>query len=170
MEIVLRPLRDEDAPAIAECCNDDVTQRFTVSLPSPYTLEDAFDFVRCAAEWEDAELQVVRAIADRETGAWLGTVDVRLGDRPSVGYMVRPQARGRGVATRALSEHARWAIRRYGIQRLELTTDPENVASQRVAEKAGFTREGVLRAYLYSRRDGRHRDCVVFSLLAGDLD
>ena len=44
----------------------------------------------------------------------------------------------------------------------------ENVASQRVAEKAGFTREGVLRAHT-AFREGR-RDSVLFSLLPSDLD
>jgi RimJ/RimL family protein N-acetyltransferase len=52
---------------------------------------------------------------------------------------------------------------------MELATDPENVASQRVAEKAGFEREGILRALL-PERDGGRRDGVMFSLLPGDLD
>jgi RimJ/RimL family protein N-acetyltransferase len=51
--------------------------------------------------------------------------------------------------------------------RLQLHTDPENVASQRVAERAGFTREGVLRAY-NGRRDGTRADAVVYSLLPQD--
>jgi RimJ/RimL family protein N-acetyltransferase len=52
--------------------------------------------------------------------------------------------------------------------RLQLHTDPDNVASQRVAESAGFTREGVLRAY-NARRDGTRADAVVYSLLPEDL-
>jgi RimJ/RimL family protein N-acetyltransferase len=47
-------------------------------------------------------------------------------------------------------------------------TDPENVASRRVAERAGFTREGVRRAY-DGRRDGTGADAVVYSLLPQDL-
>lgn len=54
------------------------------------------------------------------------------------------------------------------MQRLELMTDPDNRASQRVAEKAGFQREGVLRSHLL-HRDGRRRDSVMFSLLPGEL-
>jgi hypothetical protein len=52
--------------------------------------------------------------------------------------------------------------------RLQLHTDTENVASQRVAEGAGFTREGVLRAY-NGRWDGTRVDAVVYSLLPQDL-
>jgi RimJ/RimL family protein N-acetyltransferase len=76
--------------------------------------------------------------------------------------------RGRGVCTRALRALSRWALSDLQLQRLELVTDPENVASQRVAEKAGFRREGVLRAHL-RHPDGRIRDSVIFSLLPGEL-
>jgi RimJ/RimL family protein N-acetyltransferase len=64
---------------------------------------------------------------------------------------------------------ARWAFDALGVQRLELTTAPDNVASQRVAERVGFTREGVLRGLVATENDGR-RDNVMFSLLADDLE
>jgi RimJ/RimL family protein N-acetyltransferase len=61
-----------------------------------------------------------------------------------------------------------WAFESLGLGRVELVTDPENIASQRVAEKAGFQREGVLRSMLLNR-DGSRRDGVIFSLLPDDL-
>jgi RimJ/RimL family protein N-acetyltransferase len=61
-----------------------------------------------------------------------------------------------------------WAIDELSLRRLELVTETDNAASQRVAEKAGFRREGVLRSYLIDR-DGSLRDAVMFSLLPGDL-
>ncbi len=54
------------------------------------------------------------------------------------------------------------------LQRLELITDPDNRASQRVAEKAGYRREGVLRSHM-DHPDGRRRYSVMFSLLPGEL-
>jgi RimJ/RimL family protein N-acetyltransferase len=63
---------------------------------------------------------------------------------------------------------SRWALREFGLVRLALHTHPENVASQRVAERAGFTREGTLRSL--DTRGGMVRDIVSFSLLPGDLD
>ena len=73
---------------------------------------------------------------------------------------------GHGAATIAVRLVSGWAFDELGIKRLSLITVPENLASQRVAERAGFTREGVERS---SRRlyDDRH-DCVVFSLLPSD--
>ena len=62
--------------------------------------------------------------------------------RGHIGYWVTPPARGRGICTRALRLLARWALDELELQRLELITDPDNLASQRVAEKVGFQREG----------------------------
>ena len=85
-----------------------------------------------------------------------------------VGYWCAPEARGRGVATRALRLLCRHALDDLRLDRLELVTDPDNRASQRVAEKVGFRREGVLRSHLL-HPDGRRRDSVMFSLLPGEL-
>src|SRR5829696_123114 len=100
----------------------------------------------------------------------LGHVFVeREGDgRGSVGYWVLEDGRGKGRATRAVRLMAAWALPELRLGRLQLHTDPEDVASQRVAETAGFTREGVLRAY-NGRRDGTRADAVVYSLLPQDV-
>ena len=62
---------------------------------------------------------------------------------------------------------ARHAVEELQVVRVQLTTDPLNVASQRVAEKAGFRREGILRS-LHEIK-GVRRDAVMFSLLPEDL-
>jgi RimJ/RimL family protein N-acetyltransferase len=53
------------------------------------------------------------------------------------------------------------------MERVELLANPMNEASQRLAERAGFTREGLLRAY--RRRKGEREDLIMFSLLARDI-
>jgi RimJ/RimL family protein N-acetyltransferase len=73
-----------------------------------------------------------------------------------------------GICTHALRLLSHYAFVELGLQRVDLITDPENAASQRVAEKVGFRREGVLRAHL-RHPDGRIRDSVMFSLLPGEL-
>jgi [ribosomal protein S5]-alanine N-acetyltransferase len=109
------------------------------------------------------------AIFDRGGGELLGGIGVRLYDAAvvEVGYWVKAEARGRGVATRALALIARFAIDELGAARVQLRTEPDNVASQRVAEKAGFIHEGVLRSLLHFK--GRRRDAVMFSLVREDL-
>jgi [ribosomal protein S5]-alanine N-acetyltransferase len=83
---------------------------------------------------------------------------------------VAEEARGRGVATAATRLAAEWAFEADpALARLQLRADVENVASNRVAEKAGFTREGVLRAQRFNARLGRRTDFVMWSLLRGEL-
>jgi RimJ/RimL family protein N-acetyltransferase len=96
------------------------------------------------------------------------TVELREAGRAELGYWLLPEGRGRGRATRALRLVSRWALSQPDVARLELSTSPENTASQRVAERSGFRREGVLRSYHVV--DGRREDAVFFSLLPGDLD
>ena len=99
-------------------------------------------------------------------GASLNNVDLEQG-RAAIGYWLAPHARGRGVATHAVRLIAGWAFEDLRVARLELTCGPDNRASQRVAERCGFTREGVLRSHIPFK--GTRRDTVVFSLLPGEL-
>lgn len=69
--------------------------------------------------------------------------------------------------TEALRTLATWFLHERGAARVELAAEPDNVASVRVAEKAGFLAEGVLRSRLLLR--GQHRDVAMFSLLPSDL-
>ena len=84
-----------------------------------------------------------------------------------IGYGVRDDERGKGYASEALAAVARWALTEGGIQRAWLTASTGNVASVRVAEKAGFRREGTLRR-AGLEDDGLH-DLAVFSLLDDEL-
>jgi len=84
------------------------------------------------------------------------------------GYWCVRRARGRGITTRALRRLCRHALDELGVHRIELTADLGNVASQRVAEKVGFQREGVMRSK-YAHPDGHRIDSVLFSLLPGEL-
>jgi RimJ/RimL family protein N-acetyltransferase len=157
--VVLRVPDDGDASWIREACNVPDIAQFIVGTPPP----------RRWVSSTDAEF----VIADAAHAEPLGLVSLRIAERDpglaAVGYWLRPEARGRGAATVAVKLVARWAFDELGVQRLELTTAPENVASQRVAERAGFTREGVLRGLTAATNDSGRRDSVMFSLLPADL-
>ncbi|KAJ1294278.1 hypothetical protein BS78_01G133800 [Paspalum vaginatum] len=87
--------------------------------------------------------------------------------RASVGYRVAHAHWGLGVATRAVRAAAEAVFAAWPwLRRLEAVADVENPASQRVLEKAGFVREGVLRRYILLK--GRPRDMVMFSLVDTD--
>lgn len=167
--IHLRPWAMDDAPAVERACQDPEISRWIPWVPSPYSRSDADVFLQGCVESGDERHPF--AVADAETGELLGSIDMGVnsqGYRGHIGYWVAAEARGKGVCTHALRLLARWALEELHLQRLELITDPDNVASQRVAERVGFRREGVLRAHL-RHPDGRIRDSVMFSLLPGEF-
>jgi len=71
--------------------------------------------------------------------------------------------------SRAVRLLAAWAFDDLHLARLQLTTDPENRASQRVAERCGFRREGHLRSHMLVLHTGQRRDSFVYGLLPGEL-
>jgi [ribosomal protein S5]-alanine N-acetyltransferase len=111
-------------------------------------------------------------VTARDGGRVLGSIGIRWsdeGDVGEIGYWLRADARGAGLTTRAVRLAARWALAREGVERLQLRADVENVVSRRVAEKAGFTFEGVLRSAHWSARLGRRQDWAMYSLLRGEM-
>lgn len=168
--MVLGPFRDDDADAVVAACRDPLVQRFT-RVPIPYGLLDAHAFIDGApvrrARGESLEL----AVRDRD-GRLLGAIGFIV-DRfdpgqAEVGYWVAPAARGRGIATRALRLLSAWALREAGLVRLSLTASLENPASLRVAERAGFRREGIMRD-AWPRGPRGREDLALYGLLAADL-
>ena len=111
-----------------------------------------------------AHAAVDSGMSDVLGGGTLHHLDVERGI-VEIGYFVLPHARRRGVATtiaRLLADHA-FAL---GIARVAAYVNVGNTASERVAERAGFTREGVVRSM--PEPDGRRVDKTLFSLLPGE--
>jgi RimJ/RimL family protein N-acetyltransferase len=146
--ITLRPPAAGDIDAITDACQDPEIPRWT-RVPSPYTRAHAVDFVeRSSRMWEQGT-DAPFVITEATTGHLLGAIGVhRFGGEdggPEVGYWLARDARGRGVATRALRLVADWACRELGV-RLLLQADVRNAASRRVAERVGFRYTGEAKA------------------------
>jgi RimJ/RimL family protein N-acetyltransferase len=126
---------------------------------------------RCAhtaADWL-AGNRAGLAIADAATGAFAGEISLSpdgLTGEGWIGYSLLPAWRGRGLTTRAVRLLVGWALE-VGFPRLCAGTMPDNVASQRVLEAAGFTLEGIRRAELPGHH-GTRNDDHVYVLLAAD--
>ena len=140
--------------------------RFT-RVPEPVPDGFARDWLR---RYEEARRDGSReAFAVVEDGEFVGLALAPSLDRETqtaeLGYVVAPSARGRGVATEALRRLTEWALAE-GMLRLELLISVDNRASQKVAERCGYVREGVLRnAYV---KPGRREDTEIWSRLATD--
>lgn len=129
--------------------------------------------MRCARAVGDwlAGTRATMVIEDAATGAFAGEIGLYYAEPGTalamIGYDVAPDWRGRGYARRAVRALARWAFAEVGIVRLVAGTAPDNVASQRVLEAAGFRREGYERGRLPAVGGGR-LDNLAYGLLAGD--
>ena len=137
--ITLRAPRAGDVDRITVAAQDPETQRWALALPRPYRREHAVAFLEhSAAEAEsgDGHSFVAADDEDRVIAA------LRVGADGEIGYWVAPDARGRGVATRAVTLLRDWAHEQLGLQRMRMQIHPDNVVSCRVAEKAGFVDSG----------------------------
>jgi RimJ/RimL family protein N-acetyltransferase len=146
-DLVLRPKRLDDLDALTEACQDPEIPRWTF-VPSPYTREDAEAFFARSAGEEAAGRAVHVLAVDAEDDRLLGSFSLmELDLEPGygeIGYWVAAEARGRGVATRAVRLLADWAREELGLTTIDVLPHKDNAASRRVAEKAGFRDTGEL--------------------------
>ncbi|HEY8471759.1 MAG TPA: GNAT family N-acetyltransferase [Natronosporangium sp.] len=167
----VRPLVSDDAPAVAEIFADKQTRRW---LPTPAESLEVDPLAWCTEEAAEHRLRgggdhygMIR----REDETLVGCLWTKHTDWTAkiteIAYAVAPQARGFGLAAEAVDGLAIALILEHGFQRIELRVAPGNIASRRVAEKAGFTYEGLLRnaGQLHTGRV----DLEVWSLVAADL-
>lgn len=163
--LVLRQWREDDAALVYRECQDPEILRWIPVIPRPYTQEHARAFV--TGELDLGPYQFAVEI----DGAVVGSIGMRVDEQAReghIGYWCARNTRGQGITSRALRILCEYSLDELALERLELITDPDNLASQRVATKVGFQREGVLRSHL-PHPDGRRRDSVMFSLLPGEL-
>jgi len=134
---------------------DRETQRWTL-VPDEYSPAAAHEFVGHARDalrmGESAELAVVDADDHGHVLGAAGLVSIAWElERAEIGYWTSPQARGQGVAVRAVRLLADWSFDHLPLRRLQLMPYLDNRPSQLVAGRAGFEREGVLRAYFKAK-------------------
>lgn len=137
-DVVLRPWRPEEAGLYVEL-RDDVVFRFTTE---PHDLDES----QCRENIEAAIVnphEAAFAICELD-GAAIGNVSVsHRGDTAVIAYWLAAHGRGRGRATAALQAATAWAFEMWNVVHAELEIDPENTASLRVADAAGYRRQGL---------------------------
>ena len=158
--VVLRGFEEGDVAWVFEACQDEELQRWTL-VPSPYTLEDARDFVlRVApASWREEGFGGL-AVVDPHDGRGLASVGVAAMDRSrgsgvaELGYWVAASARKRGVGSEALALLTAWTQEVLRLARCELHIEAENAASIATALRAGYHHEEPGSAWLPRRGEG----------------
>ncbi|HVU85808.1 MAG TPA: GNAT family protein [Pirellulales bacterium] len=161
-----------DAAAAAEAVRSSLAElmRWTSWCHADYGEEDVERLVRSVADERFEDRAYSFYIHESDPGRILGGCGLYHVDRSinaaSLGYWVRSDATGQGIATRAARLLARHGFRDLDLARIEILVAQQNLASQRVAEKLGAVREGLLRRRL--KVEGNLVDAVAYSLLPSD--
>jgi RimJ/RimL family protein N-acetyltransferase len=168
LNVRLVPLGEEHLDAVGALLDDAEVLRFT-RIPEPPPPDFARTWLDVYEEGRrDGTREAFAAVDD--SGSFLGLALAPDIDRDSreleLGYIVAAAARGRGVATQMLALLTRWAFDEVGALRIHLIIDVANPASERVAERCGYVREGVMRSI---QLKGEVRvDAGLWSRLASD--
>ena len=167
----VRQIDADDAKAVGEIFADKLVQRW---LPVPKEFGQIEGRAWCtelAAERRDSGAGDHYGVVRREDGLLIGCLWTKRTDWTArvteVSFAIAADQRGFGFAPEAVDALSLALILEHGFQRIELRVAPGNLASRRVAEKAGFVYEGLLRnaGYLHSGRV----DLELWSLVAADL-
>ncbi|MFP3992057.1 GNAT family N-acetyltransferase [Streptomyces sp. E11-3] len=167
--LLLYPLSADDTDEVHAAAQDPDIQRW-IPIPSPYERRHAEDFLQRAVPggWRE-DTTYTFGVRPRDGGPRLATANLHHPQSGTweVGFWTAKQHRGCGYMTETVLAMARWAFTELSCDRLEWRADVGNTSSRAVAEKAGFTIEGVLRSG--SLNKGVRRDCWIGSLLPSDL-
>jgi RimJ/RimL family protein N-acetyltransferase len=166
--VTLRPWRESDVAQFRDACQDNSVSRWT-GFPFDLTETETVNLVReriaAARDRTGAAFAVVGA-DDRLLGsAGLFQIDWHR-SFGVVAYWLAPWSRGNGIGSRAVSALCEWAFRSLQLARLELRVDVRNEPSQRLAERVGFRREGIVRSS--QEIHGERINEFLYSLLPAD--
>jgi RimJ/RimL family protein N-acetyltransferase len=168
-EIRLRLMAEADLDEVIEVVQDPEIPRWT-RVPSPYGRAEAEEWLshQARAREQGVLLNLMVVDGDDRILGSCGITDIDWAEgRCELGYWLARDARGRGVMTGAVRMLSKWVFESLPVERISITAEPENGASRAVAERAGFTYEGVLRSWHVNK--GVRRDVAIYSLIRGEL-
>ncbi len=165
--LILRKPRMDDAPTIfAGWVQNPGVTRFLTWRPHENIGQTESILMRAIAAW-DEETRFPFMITLKESSAVIGMIDPRVeGPRVGIGYVMNRAYQRKGYMTEATRAIVDWAFQQPSIYRVYAMTDVENIASQRVLEKAGMAREGLLRKYIvHPNISDAPRDCYIYAIV-----
>jgi len=171
--ILLRPYGEADAEHLYAAVRESIPEvsRWLAWCHENYSLEESRGFIAARELASQGDEWYSFAIFEKSSDVFIGGVGINFINRvhqfANLGYWIRTSAAGRGFATRATRLAAQFGFERLGLRRIEIVAAIDNIGSQRVAEKAGATRESVARQRLLIQ--GESHDAVVYSLIPADF-
>jgi RimJ/RimL family protein N-acetyltransferase len=172
-KVLLRCCRIEDAQEHCNAVHEslDELMKWMPWVSANYSVDDSLTWLKaCSTIWDkgmEYNFTIVNPLTQKPMG-WCGLNRIDYQNMiANLGYWIRKQDCNRGVASAAALLLARFGFERLHFNRIEITAAIDNTASQRVAEKTGAMREGVLRNLI--NQHGRIFDGVMYSLIPSDI-
>lgn len=163
--LLMRPIGIADVDPIFESyAQDDAVTRYLIWRPHRSRSETEAYVRRCVAT--PPEVERTYTLVGRDDGAVRGAFALRWPGRHRLdcGYVLARRWWRQGLMTEVLTAVADWALQQPSVFRISAVCDVDNIGSARVLEKAGFTREGVLRRWiLHPNVSDEPRDCYSYS-------
>jgi ribosomal-protein-alanine N-acetyltransferase len=163
-DLLLRPWEEADLDLLERASTDEYVATIE-HVPVPFTPDAGRAWIAAQHGLATTGRGWALAIVERETDEAVGGIGIVFRHPPGAaepGMWVIAEKRNRGVAAGATQLLCAWALTaQTGIERVQATVEPWNLASQRVLEKSGFAREGLLRSYA-SWRGGR-QDVLLYA-------
>jgi len=164
--VVLRKMRESDRAVVLSTFADPDVRRW-LNMPAEPKDSDFDSVLRVIrngfASGDRYDYCVTEPPADDSLGAVIASRRHR--DNYELAYLAREEGRGRGLMTRAVRVLCDWLFEQ-GVGRIEIRTHPDNGASQRLAERVGFQREGLERRSIWLHN--KRQDAILWSLLPDD--
>tara|TARA_R110002072_G_scaffold54220_2_gene142345 strand:+ start:628 stop:1461 length:834 start_codon:yes stop_codon:yes gene_type:complete len=160
--LILRPMTLDDAESLHPALSDKGNMQYWSCGPLQ-NLDETRDYLRWNVRGEGVEcFAFARKDAPKQALGWVILIDGKP-DVAEIGYMLRPDAQGQGLAREAARRVIRHGFETRGLRRIWADTDPDNTASIRLLESLGFVREGLLRGEWKTHIGVR--DSLIFGLL-----
>jgi len=167
--LILRKVKLEDAPDMFAYARDPEVSRFTVWSPH-ITMEDTLRFLGCVIKGYEKGAVENWGIVHKEDNKFIGTCGYFSWEpehfRGDIHYALSPAYNGKGIMTEAVNAVLRFGFEQMGLNRIEANCMPENIASERVMQKAGMRFEGIMRERIFAK--GRFHDVKVYAILLKD--
>ncbi len=169
--LLLRPYSPADARRVQQMCNDRDIASTTLALPHPYPDGAAEKWISTHADSFREGTEVTLAITLKPDGQVVGSIALSINKnhrRGELGYMIAKEHWNHGYCTEAVRAMMDYGFGVLGLNRIQAMHFPRNVASGRVMQKLGMTREGLLRRYVCNR--GVFEDLLMYSILHGEFE
>lgn len=167
MDVTIQPFRESDAPKLYGAVRESIAEvrPWMPWCHKQYSETDAISWIELASRGHTEKTMFEFGVfsAGYIIGA-CGINHINLNDRvANLGYWIRSSCTGQGAATEAVKQLISWGFANTDLNRIEIVAAVENVPSQRVAEKVGAAREGILR--MRTMTGNGPSDAVMYSVV-----